>query len=88
MSTHTVELPEELEKYVSKSVETGRFDDANSVIRAALSTMEREETEYRIKLDALRAEIEKGLASGIADGDIDDVFARVRQKVGLPSEGR
>jgi Arc/MetJ-type ribon-helix-helix transcriptional regulator len=49
-------------------------------MRAALRTLEREEQQYDAKLAALRAAIDEGDASGIADGD---VFARVRETLRL-----
>ncbi len=45
-------------------------------MRAGLRTLEREEEQYEAKLAVLRAAIDEGDASGIAEGD---VFARVRK---------
>jgi hypothetical protein len=47
--------------------------------------LEREEREYEAKLAALRAAIDEGDSSGIADGD---VFARVRETLGIPKNAR
>ena len=85
MPTRNVNLTEELDSFVVAKVESGRYDNASEVVRAALRTLEREEQEYEAKLAVLRAEIEKGLSSGIAKGD---VFARVRRKRGLPARVR
>ena len=38
-----VSLTPELERYVQKKVETGRYNSASEVIREALRTLEREE---------------------------------------------
>jgi Arc/MetJ-type ribon-helix-helix transcriptional regulator len=43
---------------------------------AGLRTLEREERPYEEKLRALRATIDEGDASGVAEGD---VFAQVRE---------
>jgi hypothetical protein len=43
-----------------------------------------DEREYETKLAALRAAIDEGYSSGIAEGD---VFARVREMLGLPKPG-
>lgn len=75
MPTRNVNLTPELESFVLSRVESGRFENASEVVRAALRTMEREEQLYSAKLDALRAAIDEGDASGVAEGD---VFAQVR----------
>ncbi len=78
--THlSVDLPEELGSFVESMVEGGHYADAGEVVREALRKLEREDEE---KLIALRADIEDGFASGLAEGD---VFARVREKAGLPA---
>jgi antitoxin ParD1/3/4 len=83
MSTHTVILTEELERFVSDEVQSGRYKDESEMMRVALKTLareERQEREYEGRVVALRAAIEAGDASGIAQGN---VFERVRQKLGL-----
>jgi Arc/MetJ-type ribon-helix-helix transcriptional regulator len=50
-------------------------------MRTALRVLERDEREYEEKLAALRAAIDKGLASGVAE---PGVFSRIRKKYGLP----
>jgi Arc/MetJ-type ribon-helix-helix transcriptional regulator len=55
------------------------------VVRAALRTLEREEQLYEAKLEALRAAIDEGDASGIVEGD---VFAQVRDTLKLAANPR
>jgi len=50
-------------------------------MRTALRVLERDEREYEEKLAALRAAIDKGLASGVAE---PGVFSQIRKKYGLP----
>ncbi|HXR40748.1 MAG TPA: type II toxin-antitoxin system ParD family antitoxin [Terracidiphilus sp.] len=76
MPTRNVNLTPELDSFILARVESGRFENASEVVRAALRTMEREERLYEAKLEALRAAIDEGDASGVAEGD---VFAQVRQ---------
>jgi antitoxin ParD1/3/4 len=76
--TRHVNLTDELERYVQAKVKSGRYENASEVVRAALRTMEREEEQYQAKLSALRAAIDEGDASGVAD---DHVFERVREKI-------
>jgi Arc/MetJ-type ribon-helix-helix transcriptional regulator len=49
-------------------------------MRAALRLLERDEREYQEKMAVLRAAIDKGIASGVAE---PGVFSRVREKYGL-----
>ena len=85
MPTRNVNLTDELDRFVLSKVESGRYENASEVVRAALRTLEREEQHHEAKLAALRAAIDEGDASGIAGGD---VFARVRKKLKLPRPGR
>ena len=82
MPTRNVNLTEELDRFVLTKVESGRYANASEVVRAALRILEREEERYEIKLAGLRAAIDEGDASGIAEGD---PFARVRETLNLPA---
>jgi antitoxin ParD1/3/4 len=81
MPTRNVNLTEELDRFVVAEVESGRYENASEVVRAALRTLERAEQRHEAKLAALRTAIDAGDASGIADGN---VFERVREKLDLP----
>ena len=85
MPTRNVNLTDELDRFVLKKVESGRYENASEVVRAALRTLEREEQQYEAKLAALRAAIDDGDASGFAEGN---VFARVRETLNLPTTPR
>ena len=80
MPTRNVNLTPELDSFVLKRVESGRFENASEVVRTALRTLEREERFYEAKLAALRAAIDEGDASGVVKGD---VFAQVRKALKL-----
>jgi antitoxin ParD1/3/4 len=82
MPTRNVNLTDDLERFVSTKVQSGRYENASEVMRAGLRALEREELEYEAKLAALRTAIKVGDASGVARGD---VFARVRRKLNLAS---
>jgi len=81
MPTRNVNLTDELERFVATKVKSGRYENASEVVRAGLRTLEREELQYEAKLAALRAAIDQGDTSGIAEGD---VFGRVRKGLKLP----
>jgi len=83
MPTRNVNLTKELDSFVLARVETGRFENASEVVRAALRSLEREERIYDAKLEALRVAIDEGDASGVAEGD---VFAQVRKTLHLAAD--
>jgi antitoxin ParD1/3/4 len=85
MPTRNVNLTDELERFVLAKVESGRYENASEVVRDALRTLENNEREYEAKLIALRAAIDEGDSSGIAE---DHVFARVRKELKLPTASR
>ena len=77
--TRNVSLTKELDRFVARCVKGGRYANASDVVRSALRSLEREERAER-KMERLRAAIQEGLDSGIAEGD---VFERIRKKYGL-----
>jgi antitoxin ParD1/3/4 len=80
MPTRNVNLTDELDRFVLKNVKSGRYENASEVVRAALRMLEREEQLHKAKLAALRAAIDEGDSSGIAESD---VFDRVRETLNL-----
>jgi antitoxin ParD1/3/4 len=85
MPTRNVNLTDELDRFVIREIDSGRYENASEVIRAALRSLEREEQEYELKLAAVRAAIEEGDASGIASRG---VFSRIRKGLDLPQHHR
>jgi antitoxin ParD1/3/4 len=85
MPTRNVNLTDELDRFVARKVKTGRYENASEVVRAGLRNLEREEQECEAKLAALRAAIDEGDASGIAEGN---VFGRVRKAFKLHASSR
>jgi antitoxin ParD1/3/4 len=84
--TRNVNLTDEIDRFVLEKVASGRYENASEVVRvAALRTLEREEQQYQAKLAALRAAIDEGDTSGVAEGD---VFARVRKSLRLSGKPR
>jgi len=69
MSLHTVILPDELDQFVQDKVSSGQYQDASEVMQAALRTLKLEEASDFDKLEALRAAIDAGDASGVFVGD-------------------
>ena len=80
MPARNVNLTKELDRFVREKVESGQYENASEVVRAALRSLERDEQAYQAKLSALRTAIDEGDAGGIARGD---VFGRVLTKLKL-----
>ena len=85
MPTRNVNLTNELDRFVAKKVKTGLYQNASEVVRAGLRNLEREEQEYEAKLAALRAAVDEGDASGIAEGN---VLGRIRKTLKLHASSR
>lgn len=85
MPTRNVNLTDELDRFVAAKIESGCYENASEVVRAAVRTLEREEQEYEAKLSALRAVIDEGDHSGAAAGE---PFARVRQGLQFSAKKR
>lgn len=85
MPTRNVNLTEELDSFVLAKVESGRYENASEVLRAALRALEREEQHHEAKLAAQQAAIDEGDTSGIAE---DKVFVRIRETLNLSKKRR
>jgi antitoxin ParD1/3/4 len=72
MPTRNVSLTKELDQFVAAKVKAGLYANASEVMRTALRLLEKEEREYEEKLAALRAAIDEGLASGVAEPGVFD----------------
>jgi antitoxin ParD1/3/4 len=68
----------EMDRYVATLIEKGQFANASEVLRAGLRELERSEREDQVKLEALRAAVQAGEESGVAEGD---VMAEVRERI-------
>jgi antitoxin ParD1/3/4 len=65
------------EQVIESLIESGRYSTASEVIRAGLRLVEEREENRKAKLEALRAEIQKGFDSGPAE-EVGDMFARIK----------
>lgn len=78
--TRNVNLTDELDRFISTKIESGRYENASEVVRAALRSLERDEQQFEARLASLRVAIDEGDASGLAG---DGVFAQVRHSLNL-----
>ena len=72
-----------LEQRIAEKMADGRYASADEVMTAALDRLDEWEAEQAAKLEALRAEIRKGLESGPPmPMDWDDFWQRAEARVG------
>ena len=75
----SVALSPHFETFVRDQVESGRYNNVSEVVRAGLRLLEDAERLQAIQLQALRADIAAGKASG-ASLSADAVFDRLHAK--------
>ena len=65
------------EDMIDGLIEDGRYATASEIIRDGLRLVEEREERRKAKLEALRAEIQKGIGSGPAE-EVGDMFERIK----------
>ena len=65
------------EDMIDGLIEDGRYATASEIIREGLRLIEEREERRKAKLEALRAEIQKGIDSGPAE-EVGDMFQRIK----------
>lgn len=83
----SVALGPHFEAFVRDQVQSGRFNNASEVVRAGLRLLEDTEHRKQLELDALRAEIAAGRASGPGK-PADEVFERLEAKYAAMAKAR
>jgi antitoxin ParD1/3/4 len=81
------------EGFIEGLIESGRYSTASEVMRDGLRLIEEREERRKAKLEALRAEIQKGFDSGPAEEvDLADwiksIKARGRQQLAARKRGK
>jgi len=69
------------EEMIENLIASGRYSTASEIMREGLRLVEEREERRKAKLEALRAEIQKGFDSGPSE-EVGDMFERIK------SEGR
>lgn len=75
----SVALGSHFEEFIRDQVQMGRFNNVSEVVRAGLRMLEESEQRRQLELEALRAEIAAGRASGEpkpADAVLDRLEAK------------
>ena len=76
MATMNVSLPDKMKQWVEAQVETGRYGNASDYVRD-LVRRDQERAEARDEFERL---VEEGIASGVSDLTLDEIFAEARRK--------
>lgn len=74
MATMNISLPDQMKDWVEQQVATGRYANSSDYVRDLV----RRDEERADKLKAFQREIDIGIASGISDRSIDEIFADAR----------
>ncbi len=75
----SVALSAHFETFVRDQVESGRYNNASEVVRAGLRLLEDQQKQAELQLEAMKAAIVAGLASGRSNPS-DEVFDRLEAK--------
>jgi antitoxin ParD1/3/4 len=70
-------IGEHFEGFIDELLKSGRYSTASEVMREGLRLLEEREERRKVKLEALRAEIQKGFDSGPAE-EVGDMFERIK----------
>ena len=82
-----ISLTPQLEELVKRKVDSGLYVSASEVMREALRLLEERDRLNAMRLEELRAEIQKGLDSGAATPlDIGVIKARGRKRLAAERE--
>jgi len=73
-------LGQHFEGLVKRLLESGRYASASEVVRDGLRLLEQHEAMNQAKLDALRGDIEAGLAGPFEPWDADAIKAEARAR--------
>ena len=76
MATMNVSLPDAMKQWVEDQVQTGRYGNASDYVRD-LVRRDQERAEARDEFERL---VEEGIASGVSDLTLDEIFAQARRK--------
>ncbi|MUK90878.1 type II toxin-antitoxin system ParD family antitoxin [Aliivibrio fischeri] len=70
--TTSVTIGESLNGFISRMIDSGRYESTSEVMRSALRLLEQEENQ----LDLLRIAIKEGETSGVSTLSLKDIAAR------------
>lgn len=83
MAQMNISIPDKLKEWIEGRVADGSFASSSDYVRDLVRQDQRE----REKLEWLRAEIERGRASGISSRSIEDMISQTRAQLKASGEG-
>jgi len=78
MPTRNIYLSAEMDEVVARRIRSGHYTNASEVVRAGLRLLDQEEAENKARVEWLRREIQHGIDSGEAEGDLGE---KMRQRI-------
>ncbi len=78
-------MPPELQSFVDQEIQTGRYRDANDVIRDGLALLKERESHDHARLNELR----EGIARGISEadrGELEDVDDTIVDRIRIAGQ--
>ncbi len=86
MTTHTIEIDEQLDRFVEDRVRSGTYQDTDSVVRAVLGLLKARTDRRQKKLERLRAAIQVGIdqverGEGVVINDLDSWFDAIEAEL-------
>ena len=79
-------IGDHFESFIKAQIQQGRYASASEVVRDGLRALEDREKLRVVKLEALRAEIQRGADSGTGT-PVKAVFAAVRKRIAQTAAG-
>ena len=89
MPQRNISLTGHYDDFVENAVNTGHYNSASEVVRAGLHLLEKQEQEYQLKLQALRAAVKAGedayhngdYTEIKSDEDFDKFFSDIDEEI-------
>jgi antitoxin ParD1/3/4 len=72
MPTRNISLTPEQDAFIQETVKSGEYQNASEAVRDALRTLQQRRREDALKLDALRRQIDAGIAA-LENGEFTEV---------------
>ena len=78
MATMNVSLPDEMKSWAEAQAQNGRYGNVSDYVRDLI----RRDKERTAVIAELRALIDEGIASGVSDLSMDEIFEEAMRQVG------
>ncbi|GGA96892.1 antitoxin [Brucella endophytica] len=79
MATMNISLPDPMKEWVEAQAETGRYANASDYVRDLI----RQDQVRREKIAVMQQAVDAGLASGISNRTVDEIFEAAARRVGI-----